>query len=296
MTPRLYTALFLYLSAGIVLAATSEEQKQAEPTVETQGFTLTPTTHIYTPYLADQKRVTFAFQTIYVTHEKIPQSGYSRFGLRLGGRLELFKYEWRPVETQYAKQLQANLEVGFRGYYDNNYAQDEIGSDGNYGLLFSYRGDRDLAYRFGVYHTSSHIGDEYLIRTGRDRIGYTREELLGGIQYNLNPKWQVYAEIGYAYRLKDKPLQQKNRAQAGLQFQETGLAISERLGWYAAFDLSSYQERNWHINKSFQIGYSFDAFPHTWRLAFEYYNGQVPLGEFFKFDEEFISLGLYLDL
>ena len=270
--------------------AADEEQSRGEPAVATQGLSIAPTIHIYSPYLADPKRVTFGFQALSVSENTIPDIGDSLIGLRLGGRLELFQYAWQ------SNRLQANLEVGYRGRFDHSNSQDEIGWDGNYGLLFSFSGSELLAYRFGVYHTSSHIGDEYIERTGRERISYTREEYLLGVQLNLDPAWQIYAEGGSAYNLKTKPLQRRKRAQMGVQYQAAGFSISPRLGWFAAADFSAYEERDWMINRSFQLGYSFAAQPHTWRLALEHYDGQVPLGEFFQHDETYSGIGLYLDL
>ena len=288
--------MFLLLPGNPLLAAQTDIETEIKPPIETETFTFAPTTHIYTPYLADPKRVTFAFQALSVSESNVPDNGRKRFGLRLGGRLELFQHQWPATQTEPVKRLQANLEVGYRGYFDYSQSQDEIGWDGNYGLLFSYRGSDTIAYRLGVYHNSAHLGDEYIERTGRKRINYTREEYLAGMQVNFNPQWQVYVEGGLAYKLKDKPLQRKKRAQMGLQYQHTGFEISGRLGWYAAADYSAYEERDWFINKSYQIGFSFDSRPHIWRLALEYHHGQIPLGEFFQHDEKYSGIGLYLDI
>lgn len=270
------------------------EQTSDSPDATTQQqFVLAPTSHIYSPYLADQKRVTFGLQLIYVTDTDIPDTGAERFALRLGGRLELF--QWHS-EADPQQRLQANIEVGFRGHFDTSQSQDNIGWDGNYGLLFSYRNNDSLAWRFGLYHTSSHVGDEYAERTGRKRISYTREEVLAGMQLNLNPQWQYYLEAGYGYNADEKPLQDFKRAQTGIQFQQTRFSSSKRLGWYAGLDLSSYEERDWDINKALQIGFAFAAAPHTWRLALDYYDGQSVIGEFFQHHERYAGLGLYLDI
>lgn len=258
-----------------------------------QQFTLAPTNHLYSPYLADQKRVTFGLQSLYVSDTDIPETGVERFGLRLGGRLELFQWH-SEVDPQH--RLQANLEVGFRGHFDTSNSQDNIGWDGNYGLLFSYRDESIIAWRFGLYHTSSHIGDEYTERTGRKRIGYTREEILAGLQLNLTPRWQYYLEAAYSYNANQKPLQDYKRAQTGIQYQQAKFSTTKRLGWYAGLDLSAYEERDWGINKALQFGFSFAADSHIWRLALDYYDGQSVLGEFFQHDERYVGLGLYLDI
>ena len=271
----------------------------AEPTAGDSSTTaakrlqLAPTAHLYSPYLADQKRVTFGVQLLYVTETNIPDTSSARTAVRMGGRLEVFSWQNPNVPQQ---QLQANLELGFRGHFDYKNTQDNIGWDGNYGLLFSYRDNDIIAYRFGPYHTSSHVGDEYAERTGQRRIAYTREEFLAGLQVNLTPQWQYYLEGGYGYNIDEKPLQKRKRVQSGIQYQQTRFSKYERLGWYAGLDLSSYQERHWAMNQALQIGFAFAADPHIWRIAFDYYNGQSVIGEFFQYDEKYAGVSLYLDI
>lgn len=250
----LFNGLFL---AGILPLVAAETVDNASPQKQ-KKLTLAPTSHIYTPYLADQRRVTFGFQLLYFTHSEILSTSHKRFSLRIGGRLELFN--WRN-QAKPQERLQANLEVGYRGQFDASHSWDNTGWDGNYGLLFSYRNSDILAYRFGIYHTSSHIGDEYVERTGRLRINYTREEILAGMQLDLHPRWQTYLEAGYDYEAEERPLQDHMRAQIGLQYQQSHFSAKERLGWYAGIDLSSYEERDWSINKALQIGFAFDAPP-----------------------------------
>lgn len=293
MPPRTH---YLLISFMVLIQSTplwAEQAGDQSNKTQAKPLQLAPTGHIYSPYLADQKRVTFGLQLLYVSQTDIPATSSQRFALRMGGRLELFNWQ-NPSDPQ--QQLQANFEVGFRGHFDTRYSQDNTGWDGNYGLLFSYKGNDTVAWRFGVYHNSSHVGDEYVERTGRRRIGYTREEILAGMQVNLTPRWQYYLEAGYGYNADEKPLQDYKRAQTGIQYQQTRLSSSKRLGWYAGLDLTSYEERNWDINKALQIGFAFDADPHVWRVAFDYYRGQSVLGEFFQHDEEYAGIGLYLDI
>ena len=288
---KITLAIALSSLPGLALADTDDGATGKSPTL-----TLLPVSHIYDPYLADQRRVTFEFQTISVDQSDLPDTGNERFGLRMGGRLELFQYQWPTEPGQVPSRLQANLEVGFRGHFDRAYSLDNIGWDGNYGLLFSYRGHASLAYRFGIYHTSSHIGDEYIERTGRERINYTREEYLAGAQYNFNPHWQIYMEGGYAYNLDIKPLQQHKRYQTGIQYRQNTSGRSATPSWFIGLDISSYEERDWDRNTSVQAGLEMNAYPHTWRLSLAYYDGQSVLGEFFQHDERYWGLSLQIDL
>ena len=289
--PRLYLSILLLLFPSTLLLADSTDVPPAQ--TPKYNIQIAPTHHIYSPYLADPKRVTFAFQTLHVSQSDIADSGMNRFALRMGGRLELFNWTGRDDPLQ---QLQANLEVGFRGHFDIERSQDNIGWDGNYGLIFTYRHNADIAFRFGPYHTSSHVGDEYAEGTGRKRIEYTREEILAGLLVNITSQWQYYLEAGYGYHQDEKPLQQRYRAQTGIQFQQAHLSTTERLGWYAGLDLSAYEERDWLINRALQVGFAFDAAPHVWRIALDYYRGQSVIGEFFQHNEEYVGFGLYLDI
>lgn len=286
---RIFTSILLMSLAGL---CAGETLNTPEPT-DTGPLLLAPTSHIYSPYLADPRRVTFAFQVLSMLDSEVPDTGAARIALRMGGRLELFK--WTDPDAPW-QALQANLEVGFRGLFDPAYSLDNIGWDGNYGLLFSYRQDEGLAYRFGLYHNSGHLGDEYAERTGRKRIAYTREELLAGTQLNLTPYWQYYLEGAYCYNHGEKTLQERYRAQTGIQYQQHAFSPHERLGWYAGLDLSAYEEYDWRINKAVEVGFAFAAAPHVWRLALDYYQGQSVLGEFFQYEEEYLGVGLYLDM
>ena len=55
----------------------------------------------------------------------------------------------------------------------------------------------------GTKHDSAHVGDEHSERTGRQRIGYTREELVAGVSWRPARKWRIYAEGGFGYGLDD---------------------------------------------------------------------------------------------
>ena len=291
MTRHHYYLISLFFLPHIPLWA--EQNTEVSATTEQSQLLLAPIGHIYSPYLADQKRVTFGFQVLSITDSDIPETSSSRFALRMGGRLELFQWTNRANPQQ---RLQANLEVGFRGLFDVAWSQDNIGWDGNYGLLFSYHGGEIFAWRFGLYHTSSHVGDEYAERTGRKRINYTREELLAGMQANLSANWQYYLEAGYSYNADKKPLQDYKRAQTGIQYQQARFSTTQRLGWYAGLDLSAYEEQDWDINKALQIGFAFAAAPNTWRIALDFYDGQSVIGEFFQHHERYVGIGAYLDI
>ncbi len=67
-----------------------------------------------------------------------------------------------------------------------------------------------------------------------------------------------------------------------------------RLGWYAAANLEAMAERGWSVDASLHAGLLVPAGDRRWRLGVAFYDGRVPLGEFFRSDERSVTLGLWL--
>jgi outer membrane protein assembly factor BamA len=251
---------------------------------------LFPPEAIYPTYLADPLRPTFNAQIQSYTHSTIANTGTNRFDLKLGANL--LSYETGVLNQPW----QLVLLGGFHGQFDNEYSQDNIGWDGIYGFHIATRQNQHLAWRVGIKHTSAHIGDELIERIGRSRIGYTREELRAGVAWSPHVSTTLYSETGYAYDLRNEALQQPWRVQLGAQYQSPGKYWRDQISWYSAVDLSAYEENNWDINTTIQIGFGARSGSHEWHLGLEFYDGRSQLGEFFQDNERYMSLGLWFDL
>lgn len=251
---------------------------------------LFPEEAIYPVYIADPLRPTFNAQKQAYAHSNIANTGDDRFDLKLGANLLLYESEIlnRP--------WQLILLGGFHAQFDNSQSQDNIGWDGIYGFHFAIRQNQHLAWRIGIKHISAHIGDELIERTGRSRIGYTRQELRVGLAWSPPINTTLYSEAAYAYDLRNEVLQKPWRVQLGAQYQSPGKYWRNQINWYSAVDLSAYEENNWDINTTVQIGLGARSGPHNWRLGLELYDGRSQLGEFFQDDERYASLGLWFDL
>ncbi|MFO7602783.1 MAG: DUF1207 domain-containing protein [Gammaproteobacteria bacterium] len=251
-----------------------------------------PTDHLYAHYLANPLHSNFSFQYRHITHSAIPQTGDRRFALSIGGNLGLIRLH--PVD-QPQRGWQLSLEAGGRGEFDTTYSEDNIGWDGLYGLFLDYRHNHRLAYRLGMHHTSSHIGDEYAERTGWQRINYTRQEVRLAALWAFIEHGQTYLEIAHAYDRRNQVLQQPGRAEWGIQYKRDRL-FQHYPGGYVALNISTYEENDWDTNTTLQAGIHWPAGERLWRLGLEYYDGRAQMGEFFLFNEKYISLGLWMDL
>ena len=223
----------------------------------------------------------FAFSRLKVEDITTADTGDGFYALKLGSVFGLVRVgEWR-----------LGFDAGFLGLFDVDRSYDNLGWDGNYGLVVSRGLGRNAAARLAWLHTSAHVGDEYAERTGRMRIGYTRQELALGGSWRPAPAWRLYAEYGHGYGYDSGDPGEPGRAQTGAEWER-----GARWGPYAAVDVQAWEERDWARDVAVQGGIAFRTEGRRWRLGIEAYDGRVPLGEFFLEDERHLALGLYFDL
>jgi hypothetical protein len=253
---------------------------------------LAPPADFYPQYIADPIRAQSALIILGLFDSEIPATGDARFGLRLGGRFAMVRLH--PASNPEVG-WQLDFEGGFSGHFDIDYSLDVIGWDGVFGLQLSWKPTERLGLRFGTLHDSAHVGDEYAERTGRQRIGYTREELILGVSWAASGRWRLYAETGYGYGLEE--FQAPLRAQAGIERMGRRTFFAQRLSWYAALDLRAYEEADWRPRTTAQIGLilPFSRGSGRYRFAVEYASGRSVLGEFFRHDESYMGVGWYFD-
>ncbi len=252
-----------------------------------------PPGDFYPPYVADPQRVGFGVQWQGFTNTGIPDSGSHRVALRAGGRFGVIR-AGSPGTGDAGWQV--NVEGGFNAEFDADHSLDNIGWDGRYGLVVTTARSNSLAFKFGVLHDSSHVGDEYMERTGRRRIGYTRHELAAGVSRTISEHWRTYAEAGWGYQFGNDALMKPGRGQAGLEYESCRGPQEDCTGWYGALDLSGMEERNWRLDTALQAGLVARKGERTWRIGIEWYHGRPPIGEFFQYTESYISLGIWLDV
>lgn len=252
-----------------------------------------PSGNLYPPYAADVHRIGFGVQWLNFTDTQIPDSGDTRIGIRAGGRFGIARFS---SEGQGGRAWQFDVEGGFNAQFDVDHSLDNIGWDGRYGLSVATAKTGSLAFKFGVLHDSSHVGDEYMERTGRTRIGYTRHELAAGVSWRPVERFRTYAEGAWGYELSNKELQEPGRGQFGVEYESPPSLWNGRMSWYAAADFAAMEERGWRLDYSIQAGHVIHANGRTWRFGAEWYSGRPPIGEFFQYTERYLGLGMTIDL
>ncbi|MFO7931012.1 MAG: DUF1207 domain-containing protein [Thermodesulfobacteriota bacterium] len=255
---------------------------------------LAPADQLYPVYLADPLAPTVALNSVSYIDSDIPEAGDGRYVFRIGGRLGLLRIS--PAGHP-ERGLQLNLHGTFLGMFDREHSLDNIGWDGLYGIDVTWRGDSGTALKLGINHDSSHVGDEYAERTGRRRIEYTRQEYALGISLPAGRHVRAYAEAGWAFDMRND-LQERWRVQAGLEFKDEDALWGGRMGYYAAADITSFEESDWDQGLTAQAGLivPFTHSHRTLRTGLEYRDARSVIGEFSRHDETYWSWGLWIDL
>lgn len=254
-----------------------------------------PAGNIYPPYIADLHRPGFAVMNVNIMDSKIPDAGDRRYGFMLGGQYGVLRFQ--SVQEP-AAAFQVDVYGSFYGVFDVDNSTDNIGWDGLYGIAFHWTNNKGLAAKLAMQHDSSHVGDEYMEKTGRNRINYTREEWALGLGYRFMDNWRVYAEGAYGFDLRNSDLQEPWRVQAGLEWEADNLFLSGCGGYYVAVNVDAAEELDWEEDITAQAGLVISArrFYRQFRVGLIYRDGRGLIGEFFQDREEWWGIGLWLDM
>jgi len=288
-TPLLLAVLLTILFVPVTQThAADEEPPDALEKPRGMWF---PPNDFYPRYIADPLRPQNALTLLWLADTEIPGTGDSRFGLRLGGTFGI--YRWHP-EGDPNRGWQLAFDGGFAGQFDIDYSWDNTGWDGFYGLILNWKPTPELGFRIGTRHDSSHVGDEYMERTGQPRVHYTREEGILGVSWSFRPRWNFYGELGYGNGIAGSVTA---RVETGLQYISPRRYWKGRASWYAALDIQTYEETDWSTRLDAQIGYLIPLGDRSmqYRFAVEFGTGRSVMGQFHWWDETWLGIGWFVD-
>jgi hypothetical protein len=174
-------------------------------------------------------------------------------------------------------------------------SNDLINTDYIIGFPLEYR-YQSFSVRTRLYHQSSHLGDEFLLKSDTDRINLSFEslELLGSYEY---ADWRVYGGGEYLIHRYPRDLD-RSSLHGGLEY-IGGEGLGDVGTLVGGLDYKSYREHDWAGALSLKIGVELhrpDRIKRHVRLLLESYDGHSPFGQFHRREIEYYGLGLYLGL
>ena len=265
------------------------------PDAETRGYVPLPRGDVFCPLIADPKST-----TSFVSYLR---GDAEDFGSDVAsvGIADVFGM-FRVSGSTPGDGVQLSIMGGVFAQFDLGSASyDLVNADYVLGLPLTIRSGRFSA-RFRVYHQSSHLGDEFVLRTThptRENLSFEAAE--GLLSEDLGPL-RVYGggEYYIAREPDDLPTGLGHagaelRPNTGLRFGSIGTA---RL--IAGGDVKVVKpDTKWRYGISARAGLEIGRAregpepSRRWSLMYEYYDGPSPYGQFFNSDVRLMGLGFH---
>ncbi|EAQ78672.1 DUF1207 domain-containing protein [Blastopirellula marina] len=271
----------------------SEYELNNQPWYDASGdyddWQVLPTGHIYKAHLANVKESRMAVKIVDLTGDTTILDG------NLGGRFGVFRYgnhdPYMPQGIQWDVEGSAHVRLDIPEEVDVRAVDFRAGNQ----LTWSYDQAPNHRSRFGYYHLSSHLGDEFLIKNpGYNRLNYSRDVLIFGHSIYLREKIRIYGQIGWAFYTTSlsKPWE--------LDFGFEWSPIYATGPWgepFFAIDGHLREDVNWGGTVTVQTGWAWvgDDSGHLLRIGLQYLNGASSQYSFTGYSEQQIGFGIWYD-
>jgi hypothetical protein len=244
-----------------------------------------PSEVLYHSYLAGDREPRFASQ---IFHER--DQGWL-WDVSLGGRAGILRYG--SEDHLHPEGYQVDIEGAAFPRLTFGEHRDVLSVDFRFGVPFTYR-QGPWETKFGYYHLSSHLGDEYLeLHPGAQRLEYVRDVLILGVALRPSDNWRLYAETGWAFYLCGgaRPWE----LQFGVEY-STMLPTGFQGSPFLAVNTRLRQELNFGGNLVVQTGWQWRGETgRLFRLGLHYLNGASDQFQFHRENEEQIGFGMWYD-
>jgi hypothetical protein len=173
---------------------------------------------------------------------------------------------------------------------------DMLNADYVVGIPVSFRRGASSA-RLRLYHQSSHLGDEFLIRDQPERINLAFESLELILSRAVGPV-RLYGGGEFLFHREPDDLEEW-LGQLGAEVRTRRAAGTSLL---LAMDVKSSEEQDWKpawsLRGGVEGGWTRDPGhpPRRWSLLVEFYDGPSPYGQFYREKVRFFGAGIHVSL
>lgn len=299
-----------WIACFVGLAAASASQLPAQsaaiercglriPSSESKGYAGLPSGDVFCPLMADPKGL-----HSFLSYQRTVGEDDSLSTIGSVGIADQFGIaRWNGSTPGNGVQL--SISGGVFAQFDLGAPSlDLLNADYVVGIPLTIRRDA-FSMRLRIYHQSSHLGDEFLLRTtdsGRVNLSFEAAEAIVSVE---GPLLRLYGGGELLFHKSPDDLE-RLVAHGGAELRPLTSAIS--LGSaggvrpVAAIDLKSSQEQDWKPSISIRAGIEFertrgaDPPSRRWSLLLESYRGPSPYGQFFAEKIQYFGLGAHFQL
>jgi len=166
-------------------------------------------------------------------------------------------------------------------------------SDYTANMPVDVRLNRRWSGRVMPFHISSHLGDDFIVETGRLPRKYSVDSVKTLLALEPDPQWRLYGGYQYVIRSVNENFG-RHAVQSGIEWKSAWRGSLPRWQTFAAQDLQSWQRVGWNIQYHAQVGIRLKRTEHA-SQAMNYYlefaTGRRPFGQFYKEKETLWALG-----
>ncbi|MBF0411328.1 MAG: DUF1207 domain-containing protein [Desulfamplus sp.] len=175
-------------------------------------------------------------------------------------------------------------------------SMDLINADYIIGFPLSYR-NGFFSARARFFHQSSHLGDEFLLlpqieplKVSRINLSFETIELLAAVDWN-----GIQLSAGPSYIVHTDSDLKRNSFQASIDYQSRKPVFKPTMRLFTSIMWHSWEETDWDSDFNAKVGINIRS-PYTEKRAIqifgEYYNGNLPFGQFYKLRSEYYGAGI----
>ncbi len=165
-------------------------------------------------------------------------------------------------------------------------------------LPFSYaNGEWSVLAR--IYHTSTHLGDEFMLTTEGQktkRINLSYEGIDTIVSYNLQEEVRLYGGGGVIVH-KDPAYIKRLKIQVGAEYHFAETFLGGRLRPVTGVDIKLEQMARWFPGVSYKAGVQLEnsalLISNQVQLMLEFYNGKSMHGQFYEDKIRYVGIGLH---
>ena len=247
---------------------------------------LPPAHELFAPLRADPRELQYALRFAE------PVSGQPLGETAAGDYLGIYRWDLGP-----GKAFQVSVGGGAFGRFDLSRKTNDMQTVDYFGNLpFDYH-VRSWSVRFMPYHTSSHLGDDYLKHTGGVTEKHAWDNLKWLVSYEPAPSLRLYGGYDYVFRTLPGGIG-RHAVQCGFETHSRWVS-HDHAQFYWANDFQSWERAGWNPAFNSQAGITLRNKPEDARaisIFVEYSAGRQAQGQFYLQKETRWTLGMQFHL